>query len=466
MILLAAMHLSTAGAQYIAEVLEYIPAPGQFTNSAPWGIPSSAASLVGKVDGSLCLGSFGGYVVFRFGNPVENHPGNPFGVDFTIFGNPLENWSEPGAVWVMQDDNGNGLPDETWYELAGSDYYFSTSRRQYAVTYTNPGDSVATDVPWSDSRGNQGIIPANSVHLQPYYPWIDSFPSIPLQAYTLTGSSIEAVMGLGGGPGITSRRRAFGYADNQLRGAAPYTLPDNPYTPGVEHSGGDAFDIDWAVDEQGNYVELDAIHFVKVQNAVHSAGGWVGELSTEITGAVDVEADLNLSGEEEMVVIRELPPEIEGPTYQLEFFVFKRGRVQEGASVTWNSNRSGALVNGSGLLTVSEPGELVLTAALAGRPEISATVRTVVRFDETRAESVAGRAAGVVLSPNPADGFTRISGVRGASVSFHDPAGRCVLQLGSCEEGAPIDLSGLARGWYLVTVSQGTFTKRMKLLKE
>ena len=59
--------------QYISEVWSYLPAPGQFINSVPWGLPSSAVSLVGGVDGHLCLGAFGGSVVFRFEQPVENH---------------------------------------------------------------------------------------------------------------------------------------------------------------------------------------------------------------------------------------------------------------------------------------------------------------------------------------------------------------------------------------------------------
>lgn len=465
-LLLLAINFSMVKSQFISGVLEYVPAPGQFINSGPWGTPSSAASIVGKADGTLCLGSYGGYVVFRFGQPVENHPDNPFGVDFTIFGNPLEHWSEPGVVWVMKDENGNGSPDDTWYELAGSDYHFSSSSRNYQVTYTNPGDSVARDVPWSDNEGQSGILPANNVHLQTYYPHIDSFPSIPRVEYTLGGSSIEAVVGIGDVPGITSRRRSFGYADNQVRGSAPYTLPDNPYTVELENSGGDAMDIDWAVDSHGNYVTLDRIHFVKVQNAVHSSGGWVGELSTEITGAVDVAADGSITGEEEVIVIRDLPPEIEGPAFQLEAFVYNRGRLQPGAAIDWSSQMDGTSVDGSGLLTVQIPGELVLTAALAGRPEIRCTVTTRVRMDGTWAGAIEENAGDVLPFPNPAHSYTKIAGVRRAAVSFYDAAGRCMLHLAAYDGESPIDLKGLPKGWYLVTVDRGHRLDRVKLLKE
>jgi len=124
-------------AQYISEVIQYVPAPGQLVNTA-WGSPRSAASLVGGMNGSMTLGSFGGYVVFRLEGPVDNHPDNPYGVDFTIYGNPVAEWSEPGIVSVMKDVNYNGNPDDTWYELAGSDYFFSSTLKDYRVTYENP----------------------------------------------------------------------------------------------------------------------------------------------------------------------------------------------------------------------------------------------------------------------------------------------------------------------------------------
>ena len=66
----------------------------------------------------VSLGGFGGYVVVGFDHSIDNKVGE---YDFGITGNSFAGSSEPGIVWVMQDENGNGLPDDTWYELKGSE---------------------------------------------------------------------------------------------------------------------------------------------------------------------------------------------------------------------------------------------------------------------------------------------------------------------------------------------------------
>ncbi len=460
------LSFTMAGAQYISEVLEYTPAPGQFINSAPWGLPSSASSIVGTVNGSLCLGSFGGYVIFRFENPVENHPDNPYGVDFTIFGNPLIDWSEPGIVSVMKDNNENSLPDDTWYELNGSDYYFSSTARNYEVTYSNPGDTIALDVPWMDNTGKVGHIRANSFHQQPYYPLPDSFPALAQDQYTLSGSVIEAEMETTSPTFIKSRKRAFGYADNQLRGTAPFIKPDNPYTGEVENSGGDAFDIGWAVDSNGIYVDLDCIHFVKVHNAALSAEGWLGELSTEITGAVDVAEDGSTTGELDMIVIKELPVEIDTTEYQLEAFVFHKGRVQIDKTIHWTSSLTGAMVNDNHLLTVTGSGDLVLTAVLAEKPEVKTEVSTIIKLDKTTSGLDRYRLSEIFLYPNPARDFIRIKGARDASVSIYDAAGKRCLMIQAYHEHNTIDISGFPVGLYMVKIDHGVQINWLKLLKE
>jgi hypothetical protein len=443
--------------------MEYTPAPGQLINVNPWGTPEGKRSIEGGINGTLSLGAFGGYVVFRFDQAVENDPHNPYGVDFTIFGNPMPDWSEPGVVWVMEDVNENGEPDETWYELAGSDHWFSGTVKNYRVSYLNPGGTAATDIPWEDHAGNQGIIRANSIYTQTYYPLHDSFPHIDAISYELGGTLLQGMV-FEHSTGIKSRRRSFGYADNQLRGSAPFTIPDNPYTMEIEHSGGDAFDIAWAVDSSDQYVELERVHFIKVQSGLLADGGRLGELSTELTGAVDVLPDPAISGETAMVVVKDLPPRLRDDAFQLEFAVFQNGRLDPEASVQWTTSLPGASVDENHVLRVSEEGALSLTAALKGRPEINTTVSTTVRFTQTHAEGAL--AGGSLLYPNPTTGQFRIRIPDGSRVSIHNAAGQLIMQLDDYQQETVLDISSFPAGIYPVQIAWGHSLQRIKVLKQ
>ena len=96
---------------------------------------------------------------------------------------------------------------------------------------------MARNVPWADNAGNRGVVATNSVHLQPYYPVSDLFPEIPENEYTLSGTLVNTIVDTVHSGELKSVRRAFGYADNQFRGKAPFTKPDNPYTPEIDLNG-------------------------------------------------------------------------------------------------------------------------------------------------------------------------------------------------------------------------------------
>ncbi len=450
---------------YITEVLQYKPAPGQFINKAPWGLPESAQSIIGGINGSLSLGAYGGFVVFRFEDAVYNHPDNPYGVDFIIFGNPLPHWSEPGIVWVMQDENGNGQPDGTWYQLAGSDYFFSNTIHNYDVTYMNPGSDVAEDVPWYDNYGNTGFIKTIGAHEQPHYPKSDLFPEIDPIEYTLSGSRIEGAVDLSYPAMIQSHRRAFGYADNQVRGTAPFHVPDNPYTPEVTNAGGDGFDISWAVDENGNYVDIDKIHFIKVQTGVLANAAWMGEVSTEITGAVTVLPDTDITGVMDLIVIKDIPVEITESTYQLEAFVFNQGRRQTDALILWSTDLEGAFVDENMVLHLSQSGDITLTATLESNQDINATATTVVNLPDnpTGFELVLQKKP--TLFPNPAGDHVLISGVKNARIQIFALSGTMLLDQLLKHDDQKIDISHLLSGVYIVHIIENEKTFHSKLLK-
>ncbi len=461
------------GSPYIAEVLEYVPAPSQYMNAAPWSTPSSPASIIGGVNGSLSLGAFGGYVVFSFEKPVKNDPAHPYGVDFTIFGNPLPNWSEPGIVSVMKDENGNGLPDDTWYELAGSDHNFSSTFREYSVTYENPGTDSAMDVPWSDNLGNSGTIEANSFYRQPYYPLQDSFPEINQEQYTLSGTMIRSTVDTNFATTIFSRRRAFGYVDNQFRGTKPYTLPDNPYTPAVENAGGDAFDISWAVDEYGDYVQLDRVHFIKVHSAVNDGAGWLGQISTEITGAALVHPETDVTGSQDLLVIREIPPVLDTTEYQLEVFAFTDGRLNRQKQIRWSSSMPGAEVDEENILHVSGSGELTITASLVSNAEVSTSVSTFIDLSVGQGDKMF-RQEEISVYPNPARDYIMLKGwpekaAAGAPLpllQIFDLAGKQMKSLLLEDPGTRIHVRDIPPGMYMVTITSGTTRTTTKFIKK
>jgi hypothetical protein len=454
---------------YIDKVWEYKPAPGQFINAAPLGLPSSARSIAGGTNGALSLGAFGGYVVFSFEEAVENNPDHPFGVDFTIFGNPTLQWSEPGIVSVMVDSNSNGQPDDTWYELAGSDYHFSSTLREYSVEYVNPGDTA--DVPWTDDRDGSGFIFMNDLHKQPYYPAADLFPGVDPVAYELSGTRIRDAVDASNPGVMMSHRRGFGYADNTIKGLEPSegskpadALPDNPYTREVENIGGDAFDIGWAVDSNGAHVELDRIHFVKVHTGVMADGKWLGEVSTEITGALVMVSEDPVIGNTEMVVIRDLPEVIDTGTFQLEAFAFDRGRWQPERDIDWSSNQTWATVGRDGVLTVTQSGELTLTASLADKPEIATSVTTMVDLSHVSG-IINNPDPGIRIFPNPAADMIRTVGFGRARVSVYTASGACVLVRENHAGGEGIRLDGLPGGLYFVRITGGRDSATIPLIK-
>ena len=256
------------------KVWDYVPAPGQFVNTTTSAYKDGFikeqvleyATQQVKNKSILTLGGFGGYIVLGFHQPIRNVSGE---YDFKVYGNASYNKNtatgalggaaEPGIVLVSKDTNGNGLPDDEWYELAGSEYGKSTETRGYEITYYRPQPSDG-DVAWKDNQGNSGFILRNSYHQQSsYYPnWLgneQTFKGVRLKdnAFNEGGTWVGYCYG-------------WGYADNH---------PNN-----TEYA---KFKIDWAVDQNGKSVKLDRIDFVKIYTAVNQNVGWMGEISTEVS---------------------------------------------------------------------------------------------------------------------------------------------------------------------------------------
>lgn len=367
-------------AQYVSEIIDYKPAPGQFTNDVAFGSLHAAESIIGGTSGLVSLGAFGGHIIVKMEESVENHANNPYGIDFTILTNALPDWSEAATVEVMKDENNNGLADDQWYLLAGSDYYMNQSQMNYAVTYFNPHINTATDVLWVDSNQDSGYVYKNSFHQQSYYPLPSLFPSINQDSYTLEGMKVEGDIDLSNPSMIKSYERYFGFADNRTRGSQPYDIPDNPYTSELENSGGDAMDISWAIDENGNSVELDKIDFIKITNAINASAGGLGEISTEISGIIDVSENAAITGELNLLALADMPKTISlHHDIQAQAIHFISGIPAQTQNIIWSSSNTDiATVDATGLVQTHQSGLTIITAKVQNQEYISNSFEILV----------------------------------------------------------------------------------------
>ncbi|HEY5748759.1 MAG TPA: Ig-like domain-containing protein [Chryseolinea sp.] len=342
------------------KVFEYKPAPGQFINTG-FGSPADAQGVLGPSDnGLVSIGGFGGYIVVGFDQPVKNDPQNPYGVDFTITGNGFPGWSEPGSVMVMEDVNGNGLPDDTWYELAGSEYHFRNSHN-VTTTYFNPWYASARDVFWETDLGESGVLRSNIFNSQPYYPQPGLFDNVGADKQAYSGRQINTRVNRANPYYITSGGLAFGYVDNKLLNDHP-AVPRNPYFDDDNGSSADGFDISWAVDADGKPVALEKIHFVKVYNSAQADVGWLGESSTEVECFTITTPDPSYVPRDYfMHAIGAAPFEVlNGGHYQFEGMLFKNGIPQD-VQGTWSvSDEAVGSIDQQGNFTATGNGEVTI----------------------------------------------------------------------------------------------------------
>ncbi|MDE7411952.1 MAG: cell surface protein [Paramuribaculum sp.] len=275
------------------KVFEYCPAPGQFIGDTNVGGMTGLETTLDaanewalnrlKNNNYVSLGGFGGYIIVGFDHSIKNNNGS---FDFSIMGNAFFNAqsgtggsNEPGIIYVMQDVNGNGLPDDEWYELRGSNTGIDGTLQNYAITYYKPaGDNMS--VQWTDNIGNSGMIDyLSSFHRQPsYYPaWIGD------ASYTLYGTRLEARNTQDSQTGMWDNWAFdWGYADN---------MGSDLISSGSEASGegqSNGFMISNAMYPDFTNIPLQYIDFIKVQTGVCAKSGHLGELSTEVFGFIDL----------------------------------------------------------------------------------------------------------------------------------------------------------------------------------
>ena len=279
---------------YISKVLEYNPAPGQFVNTMPIYEEGDSyetmrqkaeESIAGTNNSLISLGAWGGYVTFTFDHSVVNKPDE---LDFLIEGNAFLSSamqkggsSEPGIVMVSVDVNQNGIPDDPFYELAGSEYHHPNTLHHYALTYhrtpaehtpqadTKNSLSDTTYILWKNNQGEQGYVHKNTFHSQDYYPLWFTDSTLTFYGTRLPDNAVDKS---GKGNMWVQTAYDYGYADSHPNDSISRC----------------SFDIAWAVTAEGEPVNLPCADFVRVYTGVHQQCGWIGEISTEISHARDL----------------------------------------------------------------------------------------------------------------------------------------------------------------------------------
>jgi hypothetical protein len=306
-------------------VLQLHPAPGQFVNTLPKADETTTHEEVCQrateslQNGELIhLGTFGGYVTVQFDHAIENKPGSDLRITGNGFyassdpvygSNTIGGSFEPGIVYVGVGDN---VETCQWYELAGSEYY-TTEKHDFSITYHKPmaesvdhvksfsiyDDYIKWECSWTDENGERhdsiGSHIKNTFHRQSYWPLWEDAEELTFSGGCLPPNAID--QSDNGTYWILYRYAAdsYGYVDASTNG-------DDYAT----------FDIDWAVDKNGNHVDLQEINFIKVVCGIFQYCGWLGETSTEVAGFQDLHLVEGYDENPIFITPREAPSAIAG----------------------------------------------------------------------------------------------------------------------------------------------------------
>lgn len=238
---------------FASSVVDYGEAPGQFVSSARYKIEGNTHLLLGPptesaTDSVVSLGMAGGYVTLQFDVPIENGEG----YDFIVYGNAFAANKEPGVVWVMEDENGNGIPDDAWRVIKGS--HITNGLHCVTITYLRSDFEHAGNGAYYAERFADVITFSNCFLL-------------PLEVYRMGNN--DAV---------------YGYCDVSRTTALPEGTPAVEWYTRAETGGGDAIDISDAVDPETLLpVPLRGISWVKIVSAqTNFAEDDTGDYSTEV----------------------------------------------------------------------------------------------------------------------------------------------------------------------------------------
>ena len=253
---------------YVTQVFDYRYGPGQHAHLAkkPDWINGEFSSA------DILLGGWGGYIVLGFDHNVYNTQGKNLVV---YCGGSVA--PEPGIIYLMDDVNGNGLPDDEWFEIKGSEINHPQCVRDYELTYYKP-ENAGDNVTWKDKFGNTGELPASNE-----WWWKKEADSVKFTGTRLPNAYYNSAQE--GKPEywlVYPDLFKYGYAEN---GKGDVRKAADDYSENLK---GNLIDISDAIDKEGNPAQLKKIRFIKIQTGVFQQAGWLGEVSTEINGVGDL----------------------------------------------------------------------------------------------------------------------------------------------------------------------------------
>lgn len=288
----------------------YLPI-GQYATGSAWGSPYSdgtaSAGSAPKVVGAysttgVSLGAAGGYVEYDMN--VTNSDATPYGVDFIVYGNAFVGNPEAASVKVYGTPV-NGTAG--WYELAGSLYYADETLRNVDVTYKKvtsaSGEFTSAGIWYKIERNGVTLRTWTKFNTNTNVAWWPEESEGYLGTNGVWGGVNDVVISADQTQityqNVTLVRDtdatadyAFGYADITPNGTN-YGTPVNPYT--YNTTGGNAYDISWAVNDNGEPVRLTTISKIRVYTSaalnvssgdapIFTVPSIFGETSAEVCG--------------------------------------------------------------------------------------------------------------------------------------------------------------------------------------
>ena len=302
----------------------------------------------GYVSTGVSLGMAGGYVQFDMGNNrIQNNANNKYGIDFIVYGNAFVGNPEAAGVQVSNDgvnwytlagsrhymsdtkwnqnisyvrltaDNTSlndaftaaGIYVSTNFEVPSSDNASDVDAAigkatwtgvpqltgsTYPKTYSTATPAAAAWWPeYAQDSNNKDENYGNVWNIDNTVNGVSWLRSGSAEVITYTGvTTVEDDMvvlneGATAAPSQAEMTNVYqwGYADVRVNGSQYGTIVNNPYADAPSAvGGGDGFDLAWAVDANGNPVQLSSVRYVRVYSAVLFSAGVFGETSAEVCG--------------------------------------------------------------------------------------------------------------------------------------------------------------------------------------